>query len=81
MKAIREHWPDTRTLVRGDPGFCRQRLLRWCEKRGVFYVIGLARNERLQREVELVERAMKEDYQQSGEKQREIGEFVYATQS
>ena len=44
-------------------------------------MIGLARNERLQREVELVERAMKEAYQQSGEKQREIGEFVYAAQS
>ena len=81
VKGIRAHWPDTRILVRGDSGFCRQRLLRWCEKRGVFYVIGLARNERLQREVALVECAMKEAYQQSGEKQREIGEFVYAAQS
>ena len=34
VKAIRAHWPDTRILVRGDSGFCRQRLLRWCEKRG-----------------------------------------------
>ena len=81
VKAIRAHWPDTRILVRGDSGFCRQRLLRWCEKSAVFYVIGLARNERLQCEVALVECAMKEAYQQSGEKQREIGEFVYATQS
>ena len=81
VKGIRAHWPDTRIIVRGDSGFCRQRLLRWCEKRGVFYVIGLARNERLQREVELVECAMKEAYEQSGEKQREIGEFVYAAQS
>ena len=81
MKAIRAHWPDTRILVRGDSGFCRQRLLRWCEKRAVFYVIGLARNERLQREVALVERAMKAAYQQSAEKQREIGEFAYAAPS
>ena len=44
-------------------------------------MIGLARNERLQREVALVECAMKEAYEQSGEKQREIGEFVYAAQS
>ena len=55
--------------------------MRWCEKRGVFYVIGLARNERLQREVALVECAMKEAFEQSGEKQREIGEFVYSAQS
>ena len=55
--------------------------MRWCEKRGVFYVIGLARNERLQRYVEIVECAMKAAYEQSGEKQREIGEFVYTAQS
>ena len=35
VKAIRAHWPDTRILVRGDSGFCRQRLLRWCENNGV----------------------------------------------
>ena len=35
VKGIRAHWPDTRILVRGDSGFCRQRLLRWCEKSGV----------------------------------------------
>ena len=44
-------------------------------------MIGLARNERLQREVALVECAMKEAYEQSAEKQREIGEFAYAAQS
>ena len=81
VSGIRVHWPDTRIIVRGDSGFCRQRLLRWCEKRGVFYVIWLARNERLQREVALVECAMKAAYEQSAEKQREIGEFVYAAQS
>ena len=81
FKGIRAHWPDTRIVVRGDSGFSRQRLLRWCEKSGVFYVIGLARNERLQREVALVECAMKEAYEQSAEKQREIGEFAYAAQS
>ena len=35
VKAIRAHWPDTRIIVRGDSGFCRQRLLRWCERNGV----------------------------------------------
>ena len=35
VKGIRAHWPDTRILVRGDSGFCRQRLLRWCENNGV----------------------------------------------
>ena len=44
-------------------------------------MIGLARNERLQREVALVECAMKDAFEQSAEKQREIGEFVYTAQS
>jgi len=38
-------------VVRGDSGFCRQRLLTWCERSCVGYVIGLARNARLQAQV------------------------------
>ncbi|MEM1449868.1 MAG: transposase [Planctomycetota bacterium] len=34
-------------MVRADSGFCREWLLRWCEERGVDYVIGIARNPRL----------------------------------
>ena len=33
---LRKAWPDARIIVRGDSGFCRQRLLRWCERQGVF---------------------------------------------
>lgn len=39
VKGIRAHWPDTRIVVRGDSGFCRQRLLRWCENNGVRYLL------------------------------------------
>ena len=39
VKGIRAHWPDTRILVRGDSGFCRQRLLRWCENNGVRHLL------------------------------------------
>ena len=46
---IRAAWPDTRILVRGDAGFCRDDLMAWCEAHAVDYVFGLARNPRLQR--------------------------------
>ncbi|MXW36386.1 MAG: IS1380 family transposase, partial [Chloroflexi bacterium] len=46
---IRRRWPDTRILVRGDAGFCRDALMAWCEAHAVDYVFGLARNPRLQR--------------------------------
>jgi Transposase DDE domain group 1 len=49
---IRARWPSTRILVRADSGFCRESLMAWCEQEGLDYVLGLARNERLQAELE-----------------------------
>ena len=45
---IRRRWPGTRIRVRGDAGFCREEILRWCEDAGIEYVFGLARNARLE---------------------------------
>ena len=38
---IRERWPKVRFLVRGDSGFCRESIMRWCESNDVDYVLGL----------------------------------------
>lgn len=81
VKGLRRHWPDTRIIVRGDSGFCRQNLIRWCERSHVGYILGLARNARLEAAVSMVELALIEAYQASGVKQREIGEFLYAADS
>ena len=48
---IREHWPNTRIVIRGDSGFCRDAIMSWCEDNDVFYVLGLARNSRLVRAI------------------------------
>ena len=45
---LREAWPETRILVRADSGFCRDWLMNWCEAEGVDYVLGVARNPRLE---------------------------------
>ena len=78
---LRQAWPTVRIIVRGDSGFCRQRLIRWCERNGVSYVIGVARNARLQRLVEGWERLMEEHYIGTREKQRLIREFAYAAKT
>ena len=78
---LRQEWPAVRIIVRGDSGFCRQRLIRWCERKRVGYVIGLARNARLHRWVEGWERMMELAYADSGIKQRVIREFTYAADS
>ncbi len=78
---LRQAWPNTRLIVRGDSGFCRQRLLRWCERAQVGYVIGLARNARLHRAVAALEASMAEAYAKDGTKQRLIDEFRNAADS
>ena len=47
VQQIRQAWPEVRIIVRGDSGFCREELMRWCEENGVDYVLGLAKNDRL----------------------------------
>lgn len=78
---LRQAWPGVRLIVRGDSGFCRQRLIRWCERHAVGYVIGVARNARLHRIVAGWEQAMQAQYTESGIKQRQLREFRYAAES
>ena len=78
---LRHAWPKARIIVRGDSGFCRQRLLRWCERNEVGYVIGVARNTRLHKQVTFWEHRLAAAFKNSGEKQRVIREFRYAADS
>lgn len=78
---LRQAWPNTRFIVRADSGFCRRRLLRWCERSGVGYIVGLARNARLHAVVQVAEASLADAYTASGSKQRLIGEFSDAAKS
>ena len=81
VQRLRRAWPESRIIVRADSGFCRQRLLRWCERSGVSYIIGLARNARLEARVRLAELMLADEFERSGTKQRLIDEFAYAADS
>ena len=81
VKRLRQAWPDVRIIFRGDSGFCRKRIVNWCERSGVHYIIGLARNARLQAQVEYAEAMLQDQYEKSQTKQRLVGEFSYAAQS
>src|SRR5881296_3317445 len=41
---IRQRWPNVKILLRGDCGFCREKLMAWCESQAVDFVLGLAQN-------------------------------------
>jgi len=77
---IRVRWPETRIILRGDSGFCRDELMDWCERQqGVHYVLGMARNERLRRMIagSLTEAAIA--YRQTLRPARVFTEFQHAT--
>jgi Transposase DDE domain group 1 len=44
---IRARWPRVRILLRADSGFARDELMGWCERNGVDFLLGLAKNPRL----------------------------------
>jgi hypothetical protein len=81
VRRLRQAWPAVRIVMRADSGFCRRRLMNWCERSGVHYVIGLARNARLQEQVQYAQLMLAEQYEQTGVKQRWVSEFDYAAKS
>jgi len=44
---------EVKIIIRADSGFCRDELMSWCEdeKNGIDYVLGLAKNARLKKEI------------------------------
>jgi len=79
VKQIRGVWPQVRIVVRGDSGFCREELMAWCEAAGVDYLLGLAKNERLQEHIQEELQQAKQQYQESGRAARIFKEFYYQT--
>jgi len=47
ISRIRKSWPDVNIFIRADSGFCREEIMRWCEANSVGYIVGLAKNNRL----------------------------------
>lgn len=78
---LRRAWPQVRIIMRADSGFCRWRLMSWCERHGLDYIIGLARNTRLLALAEVHMAAIKARFEAEGSKQRCFAELTYAAKS
>ena len=76
---IRQSWPKVRIILRGDSGFCRDQIMRWCEQNGVDYVLGLARNSRLEQILATEQEKARRLYRQSGRAVRVFKDFDYRT--
>lgn len=80
VPVIRRRCPKARIVVRADSGFCREPILAWCEAHRVYYVIGLARNARLQAMLEPALVRARERACLCGGPVRVYQDFAYRTQ-
>jgi hypothetical protein len=81
VKRFRRQWPNVRIIFRGDSGFCRWKLMRWCDRHDVGYIIGLARNAVLKRRARPWTETSAAQFAQTHQKQRLFGEFVYGAET
>ncbi len=81
VKALRRQWPGVEIIFRGDSGFCRWKLLRWCERHAVRYIVGIAKNQRLQRQSQRWMAEAEALYQHTGTKQRLFASLSYGARS
>ncbi len=76
-RRLRQAWPAVRLVFRGDSGFCRPRLLEWCERNDVDYIIGLQKNSRLLAMAAPWREQAQAAFESTGTAQRVFGEFTY----
>jgi hypothetical protein len=81
VKKFRDLWPEVRITLRGDSGFCRWRLMRWCERHGVDYILGLARNPVLEYRARFHMMKAEQAFRKTGEKQRVFRFVRYGAQT
>jgi len=81
VKRLRQVWPKVRIIFRADSGFCRWRMLRWCERHEVGYIVGIAQNKRLNAFIQPHLEAAAASFAESGRKVRWFTDLHYAAKS
>ena len=81
VKALRRHWPKVEIIFRGDSGFCRWKVLRWCDRHNVRYIVGLAKNKRLERKSKAWTEIAQSLYLTTGKKQRVFATICYGART
>ena len=78
---LRQAWPKVRIVVRADSGFCRWQLMSWCERAGLGYILGLAKNPRLLALAAPEMAATEALFTAGGQKQRRFAELRYGART
>jgi Transposase DDE domain group 1 len=80
VRRLRAAWPDVGIVLRGDSGFSREAIYAWCEANKIDYVIGIARNNRLEAAVQAHLEEARQLSEKTGAPARVYTEFSYQTQ-
>ena len=78
---IRDRWPTVKILLRGDSGFVRENLIRWCEANRVDYIFGLARNDYLLTKARKVRSRAAVELLRTNKKVEMFGHFTHKPKS
>jgi len=78
---LRQSWPNVNIAIRGDGGFCRWKIMRWCDSHDVRYVFGLPRNAVLERDSKEWLEQVREANRLDGQSHRVFGTLSYAAGS
>ena len=81
VKRLRQAWPQVKIILRADSGFCRWRMLSWCERNNVGYIVGIAKNKRLNAITAQRQREARDCYAELGTKVRWFTDLHYAAGS
>ena len=81
VKYIKKFWPNTKIIIRGDSGFCRHKMLSWCDRNEVGYYIGMAKNSSLLSLAEVYISKSEEYFSHTQNKQVVFGEVIYGAKT
>jgi hypothetical protein len=79
VQQIRQSWPEVSIILRGDSGFCSDELMTWCEKNGVDFVVGMARNSRVEGLIDGSLAEAKQQFEATQQPARIFVEFEHQT--
>jgi len=81
VKRLRQEWPDVKIIFRGDSGFCRWKMLRWCDKNDVKYIVGIGKNARLKSFSSRLAIKARKKYNRTGKKAKLFCDIYYAAKT
>jgi hypothetical protein len=80
---IREQWPETRIIIRGDSHFASKDLMDWCDTsaKKVNYITGLAGNSKFKSSAQVTIESAEREFKQYGKPVKRYHSFMYKAES